>query len=181
MKPIFTIHAGEYLVGSEIEKKFKEVRVWVPSKDTGIDLLVTNKQCNKTVSVQVKFSKDFSLNWKPKQRVSLSSAGWWTLNTEKLKNSPADIWVLVTYGFRGEDINYIIIDPKVLYEKLVKLGRSGEKINTYFVVTSKNMCWENRGLKEFERQQIVEKTYISRDRDFTKHLGSWENLLKYLQ
>ena len=43
MKTLFTIHAGEYLVGSEIEKLFKNYRVWIPSKDTGIDLLVTDK------------------------------------------------------------------------------------------------------------------------------------------
>jgi hypothetical protein len=34
MKPIFTIHAGEYLVAAEIEKSLKNVTVWLPSKDT---------------------------------------------------------------------------------------------------------------------------------------------------
>ena len=41
MKPIFTIHAGEYLVGTYIEKNFKKYNVWFPSKDRGIDLLVS--------------------------------------------------------------------------------------------------------------------------------------------
>jgi hypothetical protein len=36
MKPIFTIHAGEYLVGSYIEEHYKYFNVWIPSKDTGI-------------------------------------------------------------------------------------------------------------------------------------------------
>ena len=49
MKPLFTIHAGEYLVGSYIEKHFKKYNVWIPSKDTGIDLLVTNSKNNKTI------------------------------------------------------------------------------------------------------------------------------------
>src|SRR5690554_1866372 len=45
MQPLFTIHAGEYLVGSHIEQHLRDpngdkVNVWVPSKDTGIDLLV---------------------------------------------------------------------------------------------------------------------------------------------
>ena len=42
-----------------IEKKYKQYSVWVPSKDTGIDLLVTNKGINyqkkyleKMISVQ---------------------------------------------------------------------------------------------------------------------------------
>jgi len=55
---MFTIHAGEYLIGSYIEENFKNYNVWVPSKDTGIDLLVTNSKNNKAVSLQVKYSKD---------------------------------------------------------------------------------------------------------------------------
>ena len=48
MRPIFTIHAGEYLVANYIEQhygKAQGVRVGVPSKDDGIDLLVTSKDC----------------------------------------------------------------------------------------------------------------------------------------
>ena len=50
MRPIFTIHAGEYLVATEIEKKFRDLRVWIPSKDIGIDLLVTDERQNKVAS-----------------------------------------------------------------------------------------------------------------------------------
>ncbi len=42
MKPIFTIHAGEFLVGSYIEQNFKNWNLWVPSGDTGIDILVSH-------------------------------------------------------------------------------------------------------------------------------------------
>lgn len=40
MKTLFTVHAGEFLVGSEIEKRITGANVWVPSKDKGIDLLI---------------------------------------------------------------------------------------------------------------------------------------------
>src|SRR5713101_6816222 len=43
MKPLFTIHGGEYLVGSYIEQHFKRVNVWIPSRDKGADLLVTDR------------------------------------------------------------------------------------------------------------------------------------------
>jgi hypothetical protein len=36
------IHAGEFLVGQPIESSFKDKNVWVPTRDLGIDLLVTN-------------------------------------------------------------------------------------------------------------------------------------------
>lgn len=50
MRPIFTDHASEYLLGRHIEKMFKSLNVWVPSKDMGVDLLVTgtsNKRASK--------------------------------------------------------------------------------------------------------------------------------------
>jgi len=43
VRPLFTIHAGEYLVASEIERRFGRTNVWVPSRDTGVDLLVTDR------------------------------------------------------------------------------------------------------------------------------------------
>ncbi len=59
MKPLFTIHAGELLVDHEIERKFRRVNVWIPTKDTGVDLLVSNNDNTTTVSLQVKFSRDY--------------------------------------------------------------------------------------------------------------------------
>jgi hypothetical protein len=60
MKPLFTVHAGEYLVGEHIKHTYPRWNVWVPSKDTGIDLLVTSAKNRKTVALQVKFIKDFN-------------------------------------------------------------------------------------------------------------------------
>ena len=40
MRPLFSVHAGEFLVGNEIERRFPEVTLWLPAKDTGVDLLV---------------------------------------------------------------------------------------------------------------------------------------------
>jgi len=40
MRPMFTIHAGEYLVGLHLQQRLG-LNVWIPAKDTGIDLLVT--------------------------------------------------------------------------------------------------------------------------------------------
>lgn len=42
MQPLVTIHAGEYLVGSHIEQRLRDlngdkVNIWVTSKDAGID------------------------------------------------------------------------------------------------------------------------------------------------
>jgi hypothetical protein len=42
MRPIFTVHAGEFLVGQHLES-FKNRNVWVPTKEHDVDLLVTDK------------------------------------------------------------------------------------------------------------------------------------------
>jgi hypothetical protein len=62
MRPLFTVHAGEFLAGEYIERHFRNTNVWVPTKDTGTDLLVTDKKNQATVSLQVKFSRDFFLS-----------------------------------------------------------------------------------------------------------------------
>jgi len=58
MRPLFTIHAGEYLVGLHVQKHLK-LNAWIPAKDIGIDLLVTDMENRRTVSLQVKYGKDF--------------------------------------------------------------------------------------------------------------------------
>lgn len=80
MRPIFSVHAGEYLVGTHIEENYKNLNVWIPAKDTGIDLLLTDKTNRKTLSIQVKFSKDFlgSLGKTTSEAVAtkVKSGGW---------------------------------------------------------------------------------------------------------
>ena len=54
MKPFFTIHAGEYLTGEFIEQKLRDpngnrLNLWVPAKDTGVDLLVTDHLNKNTI------------------------------------------------------------------------------------------------------------------------------------
>jgi hypothetical protein len=78
MKPLFTVHAGEYLVGDHIERTYPGWNVWVPSKDTGVDLLVTDKRNQKTVSLQVKFSGLQPDAWVPPSAKPSPAAGWWT-------------------------------------------------------------------------------------------------------
>jgi hypothetical protein len=62
IKPLFSIHDGEQLVGEYIEREFKNVNLWLPTRDTGIDLLVTDRKNTRSISLQVKFSKDFQMS-----------------------------------------------------------------------------------------------------------------------
>lgn len=107
MRPLFTIHAGEFLVGEYIEHNFRNTNLWLPSKDSGVDLLVTNKKNQASVSLQVKYSRDFLVtNLSAEFQKSIRAFGWWTFDPEKLRTSPADYWVLLIVGFSHRTNDY---------------------------------------------------------------------------
>jgi len=88
MKPLFTVHVGEYLVGSYIEQHYKRVSVWIPSRDTGVDLMVSDRRGRSTVSIQVKFSKDFlPTHVAPEFREPLRVCAFFLINRDKLRAS----------------------------------------------------------------------------------------------
>lgn len=178
MRPLFTIHAGEFVVGDFLEKKFKNLRIWIPSKDTGIDLLVTDKKNRKTVSLQVKFSRDFlsSRYYDMELQESLKATGWWTIKREKLAKSNADYWVLVVVGYSNKNVEYIIMKPKDLLKRFDVI-HSGKKIlQTYMWITEDGKCWETRGLKKDKQKEMVKGVGGYKERNFTRYLNNWSAL-----
>ena len=177
MKPIFTIHAGEYLLGSFIEGKFKNLNVWVPTKDTGIDLLVSDAANKTTISYQVKFSKDFLVtHMSDIFQSGLEACGWWTLNREKIRKSKADFWVFVLQAFNRRTQHYIVIKPDDLLERLTSIHGSPKTLQTYFWVTRRNKCWETRGLKKSDQVLVANDAFKDGVRDFSPYLNRWTEL-----
>ncbi len=173
MRPIFTVHAGEYLVAAKIEETFPLIRVWIPSKDDGIDLLVTDKNCRDSISLQIKFSKDYLGNGvKPEIATTIKSGGWWTFKREKIVKSPADYWVLVTYSFHNRDSDFIVIKPIDLIRLYDALGNQ-ERINSYVWVTNSKNCWETRGLKKDEQLLVTQDRFTDETRSLKKYLNNW--------
>ena len=176
MKPLFTIHEGEYLVGSHIEKNYPNWHVWIPSKDKGIDFLVSNSDDSKTASIQVKFSKDYVIeNKNPIFKKQIVCGGWWTLNKKKLYESQADFWVMVMHSYSKKNIQYIIIPSEELYRRQVKLHPKPKMIQTYLTVTEQKKCWETRGWnkQQFTRTLSNEIEEIDEARNFTEFLNNW--------
>jgi len=182
MQSMFTVHAGEYLVGSDIEKRFKKYNVWVPSKDTGVDLLVTNAKNRKMLGLQVKFSKDYTAtHMKTIFANKFKAWGWWTLNSDKIRKSPADLWVFVMQSFEYKTIESVVIPPNMLLQKLGNIHRKSKTIQLYLWVTNKNKCWDTRGLKKAERILAANDFYSNKDRDFTPYLNNWVELKRMLR
>ena len=173
MRPLFTIHAGEFVVGDYIERKFRRVNLWVPSRDTGNDLLVTDSKNEKAVSLQVKFSRDFLSTMPSIFQKPLRACGWWSLNRDKIAKSKADYWVFVLVGFERRSADFVIIKPSELLSRLKAIHKKGKLIQNYLWVTEKNRCWESRGLKRQELLAIAQGQYSNSERDFSAYLNNW--------
>ena len=179
MRSLFTVHAGEYLVASEIERKFRRVNVWIPSKDTGVDLLITDCRSRRAVSLQVKFSKDFLVTkLQPVFQKDLRACGWWTIDAAKLQKSPADYWVFVLQGFANRSTDFVIVPPRDLARRLESIHGRQSKFQTYLWVSAKKRCWETRGLAKSDQLRVAGGDYENPSRDFTKWLNVWNAVSK---
>ena len=177
MKPLFTIHAGEYLVGEYIERNFLGWNVWLPSKDTGVDLLVTNKSNRKTVSLQVKFSKDYSFNNSPLLLSRMIAGGWWRLDVRKIQKSNADFWIFVLPSFVEKEISYIIVARDELLRRYKAIPATAkQRIDSYLRVTKTKRCWEARGLSNTDMELVALDRFTDERRNFTEFLNAWKQI-----
>jgi len=170
MRSLFTIHGGEYLVGSKLESHERKPNVWIPSKDIGVDLLVSCKKSKNTSTIQVKFSKDYNIAHGGKD--GFLAGGWWQFKPDKILQSTANYWVLVLYSAtKTIQTYYIVIKPAILLRRLQSLrGNEAKTLNTYLQVYKESnciTCIETRQMKKAEKQCLNQ---IDKRRDFTEFL-----------
>ena len=181
MKTLFTVHAGEYLVCSYIEAHFRDLSVWIPSKDTGIDFLVTNKRQTRAVSLQVKYSKDFNISHDPMLISKILAAGWWNLDRKKIQSSTADFWVFVLPSFLEHQTSYVIVPQRELFKRHTSIFGRKQRVDSYLWVTKCNECWETRGLRKDDKEILAFGRYKNADRNFTPYLNNWDLIRKRLK
>ena len=178
---MFTIHAGEYLVGLHIQQKLK-LNVWIPAKDKGIDLLVTDRDNRRTVSVQAKYGKDFLPGQSTALQECLSCFSWFTLNRTNLRDSQAELWVFVLHSFNSKP-HFVVIPKAELHRRMTSLHRTEKTLQIYLCSTRRSKrCWEIRGLGH-DPSQIKEGVRKEPLRDFSKYLNAkgWAALTKKLK
>jgi hypothetical protein len=179
MKRLFNLHAGEIVAGEHIEREYKHLNVWVPTKDTGVDLLLTNAN-KKVIAVQVKYSKDFRASLKnPQLRERLYSCGWWALSRKKIEESRADYWIFVLERLRKNSHDFILIQPADLLKRLEAPRGRKKTYHVHFWVTDNSLCWETNGLSlKTDKPDIAEGSFKDKQRDFTKYLNNWNPIEK---
>lgn len=173
MKPLFTIHEGEFLVGDHIIRKLSgKYDVWVPAKDEGVDLLITAKRGRpKPVKLQVKFSRGYD----PKRVSSenLLAWGWFTLNPTKIKRSRADLWVFVILTLQHQ-AHYILVPTQELKKRIPK--RHPAVWHLYLAAFRGKRCYDVRGLVKSEIATAITDGVADSARDYSDYLGNWRLL-----
>ena len=177
MKPMFTVHEGEFLVGDYINQELgKKYEVWVPTKDTGVDLLVTRKrgrQKQKPVRLQVKLSRGYHPDTLPPEQ--LAAFGWHALRPSSIRKSTADLWVFAILTLRHKE-HYVLIPTEELKSRMP--ARPGGMWNLYLAVLHSGKCYDMRGLKKVEQQMAVLGGIKDKKRDYSKYLENWKLLDK---
>ncbi len=176
MKPLFTVYAGEFLVGDYINRRLgRRFDVWVPTKDTGVDLLVTRRQRGGTpVGLQVKFSRSFGI--REEMARHLIATSWFTLDPQKIRESRADLWVFVILTLKHEA--HFVVVPISELRKRTPRG-SGKKWNVYLWVFDDGTCYQVRDLSNEERLTAMHEGVRDRRMDFTEWLERWDLLDRY--
>jgi hypothetical protein len=188
MKP--TVHGSRRevfgLVGSHIEKHYKRVSVRLTSRDSGVDLMVSDRKGQSTVSIQVKFSKDYlPTAFTAEFQDSLRACSWLTINQDKLSESKADFWVFVLNSFKTHSQHFVVVPARELQRRLCIIHPKAKKtIRSYLWVTEGNRCWDARSLEGGKKDQrrIAAGVYENPVRDFTEFLNErgWDSLMKML-
>jgi len=179
MRPLFTVHAGEFLVGEFIEREFRSLNVWIPSKDTGVDLLVTDEHLRaKPISLQVKLSRDYT---QPEAVDALDrdavAGGWLVISHQKLETSTASYWVIVVVSHvRKSQPEYIIIPPRELLSKLVEIHGVSKNYHFYPWITKSGQCLQGRGVAKGDRDAIAAGTFPLGARDLRPYRNNWKFL-----
>jgi len=184
MKTIFTPHAGEFLVGERIER-MRGLNLWIPSKDDGVDLLVTDEANQRSCSLQVKFSRDYSdtHDMPDLGNDHVVCSGFFKLNHQKIKTSVADYWILIICGAKQPNkklkVEHVIIKPKNLLAKLENTHGNLKDFKLYIAVTKERTVLDWRGLKS---KAPLPSEVFRKDssRNYTEHLEDW-NCLERLQ
>lgn len=175
MKPIFTVHAGEFVFGEHVEQNFRQLRLWVPTKDTGIDFLITDSAAKSTVSVQVKMSRDYRPSLADTEfDKRLKAAGWFVFSRSSLETSPADIWsiILISHERRSKPV-FINIPPRQLLQSLIETHGERRSYHLYPWLFSDGRCIEGRGLKKADKKAFIERRYEARSRDLSAFHNNW--------
>ena len=176
MTPAFTVHAGEYLVGTHLERTFRGCRVWIPSKDVGIDLLLTDASCSRAVPLQVKYSRDYADSSPVNPAFpGITRSSFLSVQRQKIETAPARYWIVVLHSFSSKSPRFLVITPSELLNRIEAHHGRQNTYRLYFCVVDEAKCWELRCPVAEKRDALTSGT-ITSSRDFSGFLDDWSKI-----
>lgn len=175
MRPLFTIHAGEFLVGDYIKRRLSaRFDVWVPGQDTGIDLLVTRKRrapsAARPIALQIKFSRSFPGGPRAPSRLA---SGWFKLTPSKILSSRADVWVFVVLDLR-QRAYFVLIPTRELRRRI---PRARPPVwHLYLTFYKGRTCIDTRDLSPREHPTPPDYAVKDARRDYSDYVENWSIL-----
>jgi hypothetical protein len=174
MQVFFTLHPGEFLVGDHVTRRLK-YDVWVPAKDTGVDLLLTPRgKSKRAIKLQVKFSRSYDGDAAIFD-TSFVARGWYSLDRAKIRRSKANFWIFVMADLRRK-VQFVVV-PIANLRKRIR-GRGG-KWNLYLTICddgAKTKCFDTRDLSDEEQIDLFAGDRVNRERDYKPFLNNWKLL-----
>jgi hypothetical protein len=167
MRHLYSPTPGEFLVGAELEQRHFDV--YLPTRDTGIDLLAARDGLH--VGIQVKESRTY---WEGDRAERWNS--WTQLRAEQLRGSSAELWVFVVHA---PDLGktrlrfcrlFVVIGPRELDRRLAAYRPTDDR-SVYWHLGEDGRLWEVRGVR---RTRPAWEGFRVPERDFTDHLDAWQ-------
>lgn len=179
MKPLFTIHEGEFLVGDHIARTknlSRRFEVYVATKDEGTDLLLARRRGkSRPIRLQVKCSRSFDgAAGKKVPTEAFSALGWYVLNKaklkikNKLKASPSDFWIFVVHTF--EHKKHFVVVPVAELRRRARKAKRGNRWHLYLTVLEGGRCYDLRGVKNADAKRAVSTRKIQGHLDYSDYL-----------
>lgn len=186
MKNIWSLEPGEVNVTREIRDHLKELEVFFPAKDVGVDLIAVKNlssplENRRVVSMQVKESGEYYT--KRGQKLGYKR-GWFTISAKKFHEyiHRVDFYIFVWYRQvsgrkRPRYKTYFIIVPTYELAERIKHKKKGKKYHFYLSIRiggDENTVLDTRGIA-LKNQDIEEKKEF---RDYSKYLNNWDLIRK---
>jgi hypothetical protein len=181
MKPFYMIDAGEFLVGSQIEKEFPGVSLWFPAKDEGDDLLLLDRNTGTVCTVQIKVSRDYlATHMDALFHPHLECCGWFTPKRAKIQSGVADFWLIGLHSYGHHRLSVLVVSPNELLRRYELIHGRVERLQSYFWITKRGRVFETRGLSKEDQTKVVEDRFTDDARDFTRFLNNWADIRRKL-
>ena len=145
------------------------LKIWSSATNGSPELLCTGADCREIALLYVRYSRSYPKN------LECQTSGWHSVTRKALEQTNADFWVFVCVPARGiptpAKCDYVIINPKVLRERLQSIDPNGKIWHIYLT---------RRGDNIFDIRPRNQGNNDPTMNDYTEFLNNWKSVEEFL-